>query len=66
MPITYGPVKSKKAKADMSQKDIADSVEVGCVCAVCTCRLLVRSLALLYTFKMLVYIVQEKAKPNTV
>jgi len=68
MPVTYGPVKSRKAKADMSQKDTADSVDVGRVCAVCTCSLLVCLLVLLCTgtFKMLIYTVQEKAKLSTV
>lgn len=41
MPIAYGPVKSRKAKAETSGKDSADDVDFGRVCAVCKCLLLV-------------------------
>lgn len=40
MPVVYGPVKSRKAKAEMSQKDVTHDVDVGCVCTVCNCSLL--------------------------
>jgi len=46
MPVVYGPVKSRKAKAEMSQKDVTHDVDVGCVCTVCNCSLLVRLLVL--------------------
>jgi len=41
MPIVYGPVKSRKAKAETLQKDIATDVGINRVCAVCNCMLLV-------------------------
>jgi len=43
MPVVYGPVKSRKAKAEMSQKDTADDKGIGRVCAICNCQLLVCS-----------------------
>ena len=43
MPVVYGPVKSRKAKAEMSQKDTADVKGIGRVCAICNCQLLVCS-----------------------
>jgi len=48
MPIVYGPVKSRKAKAEMLHKDNADNVDIRRVCTVCNGRLLVCSLASLY------------------
>lgn len=41
MPVAYGPVKSRKAKAESSQKDNADDVDAGRLCAICKCKLLV-------------------------
>ena len=46
MPIVYGPVKSRKTKAEMSQKDTADDVDICHVCTICNSRLLVCSLVL--------------------
>jgi len=46
MPIVYGPVKSRKAKAEASHKDDASDVDISRVCAVCKYRLLVCSLVL--------------------
>ena len=43
MPIVYGPVKSRKAKAEVLQNDICNDEGVVRVCTVCNCRILVRS-----------------------
>lgn len=39
MPVAYGPVKSRKAKVDSSQKDTAVDGDDGRVCTICSCRL---------------------------
>jgi len=41
MPVVYGPVKSRKAKAETSQKDVADGIHISHVCTLCKCSLLV-------------------------
>jgi len=46
MPVVYGPVKSRKARPEATQKDAGDDVDTGCVCAVCKCKLLVCLLVL--------------------
>jgi len=43
MPVAYGPVKSRKAKVDSSQKDTAVDGDDGRVCTICSCRLSLRS-----------------------
>ena len=49
MPIMYGPVKSRKAKAEASQKDDCSAMDISRVCAVCQSRLSVCLLVSLLT-----------------